>query len=244
MPRKDVTYKEACGVLHNQFYGRAAGAGFAHHHLSVDAVFQSAYVGDDAHQPVALGQPCKYAHGLFQRFVIQTAEALVEEERVQTDAACRALYFVRKAQCQRQRCLEAFAAGKGLDAAAGAVVVVDDAKVQAGLAALVLGTNALQLVLPGGHLHQAGVGVAQDAVQIVHLDVGFQFDLLFAGQGAARRGGKGTHPLPALFKLSARFGSGAVFFSGCTVGQPLCGQLLGLLPQGSADGGKAGLFCL
>ena len=122
--------------------------------------------------------------------------------------------------------------------------MVDDAKVQAGLAALVLGTNALQLVLPGGHLHQAGVGVAQDAVQIVHLDVGFQFDLLFAGQGAARRGGKGTHPLPALFKLSARFGSGAVFFSGCTVGQPLCGQLLGLLPQGSAGGGKAGLFCL
>ena len=84
--------------------------------------------------------------------------------------------------------------------------------------------------------------MAQDAVQIVHLDVGFQFDLLFAGQGAARRGGKGTHPLPALFKLSARFGSGAVFFSGCTVGQPLCGQLLGLLPQGSAGGGKAGLF--
>ena len=70
-------------------------------------VFQSTYVGDDAHQPVALGQPCKYAHGLFQRFVIQTAEALVEEERVQTDAACRALYFVRKAQCQRQRGLEA-----------------------------------------------------------------------------------------------------------------------------------------
>ena len=26
--------------------------------------------------------------------------------------------------------------------------------------------------------------------------------------------------------------------------QPLCGQLLGLLPQGSAGGGKAGLFCL
>ena len=115
--------------------------------------------------------------------------------------------------------------------------MVDDAKVQAGLAALVLGTNALQLVLPGGHLHQAGVGVAQDAVQIVHLDVGFQFDLLFAGQGAARRGGKGTHPLPALFQL----GAGG---SGCAVGQPLCGKLLGLLPQGSAGGGKAGLFCL
>ena len=43
---------------------------------------------------------------------------------------------------------------------------------------------------------------------------------------------------------NAETGSGTVFFSGCTVGQPLCGQLLGLLPQGSAGGGKAGLFCL
>ena len=122
--------------------------------------------------------------------------------------------------------------------------MVDDAKVQAGLAALVLGTNALQFVLPGGHLHQAGVGVAQDAVQIVHLDIGFQFDLLLAGQGAACCGGKGAHPLPALFQLGAGGSGCAVFFCRSAVGQQLCGQLLGLLPQGSAGGGKAGLFCL
>ena len=174
-------------------------------------------MGDDAHEAVALGEAGEDPDGLLKALVVQRAEAFIEEEGVQPDAARRALDLVREAKRQRQGGFEALTAREGLDAAAGAVVVVDDAEVEAGLAALVLGAHPLQLVLPGGHLHQAGVGVAQDAVQIVHLDVGFQFDLLFAGQGAARCGGKGTHPLPALFKLSARFGSGAVFFSGCTL---------------------------
>ena len=152
-----------------------------HHHLPVDAVLQRPHMGDDAHQPVALGQAGEHPDGQLQRFLVQRAEALIEEQGVQPDAPGAALYLVRKAKRQRQRSLEALAAGKGLYAAAGAVVVVDNAKVQPGLAALVLCTDALQLVLPGGHLHQPGVGVAQNAVQIVHLDVGFQFDLLLAG---------------------------------------------------------------
>ena len=98
-----------------------------------------------------------------------------------------------RAQCQRQRGLEAFAAGQGLDTAAGAVVVVDDSQVKARLAALVLGTDALQLVLARRHLHQAGVGVDKDAVEVVHLDVGLQPDLLLAAQGAACRGGQVKH---------------------------------------------------
>ena len=40
---------------------------------------------------------------------------------------------------------------------------------------------------------------------------------------------------------NAETGSGTVFFSGCTVGQPLCGQLLGLLAQGAPGSGEPGL---
>ena len=78
--------------------------------------------------------------------------------------------------------------------------MVDDAEVEAGLAALVLGPDPFQLVLARRHLHQAGVGVDEDAVEVVHLNVGFQPDLLFAAQGAARRGGEGADPLPAVFQ--------------------------------------------
>ncbi len=217
---------------------------FVHDHLTVDAVFEGADVGDDAHQPVALGQAGEDPDGLFQRFVVEGAEALVEEEGVQPDAAGRALDFVRKAQRQRQRGLEALAAGKGLHTAAGAVVVVDDAKVQAGLAALVLGTDALQLVLPGGHLHQTGVGVAQDAVEIVHLDVGFQLDLLLAGQGAARRGGQRADPLPARFQRVPGRGGGGIFRRRA-VGQQLGRQRLfparaGLLAGSGCSAGLPG----
>jgi len=104
--------------------------------------------------------------------------------------------------------------------------VVDDAKVQPGLAALVLCTDALQLVLPGGHLHQPGVGIAQNAVQIVHLDVGFEADLLLAGQSAARRGSQCADPLPPAFQRLPRLGGSAVLRRCFAVGQQLCRKLL------------------
>ena len=90
-----------------------------HDHLPVDAILQGGDMGDDAHQPVAFGQAGEHPDGLLQRFLIQRAEALIEEEGVQPDAACGALDFIGKAQGQRQRGLEALAAGQGLDAAAG-----------------------------------------------------------------------------------------------------------------------------
>ena len=46
-----------------------------------------------------------------------------------------------------------------------------------------------------------GVGVDEDGVEVVHLDVSLEAYLLFAAEGAARRGGKGVHPLPAAFQL-------------------------------------------
>ena len=41
----------------------------------------------------------------------------------------------------------------------------------------------------------------KDAVEVVHLDVSLEAYLLFAAEGAARRGGEGVHPLPAAFQL-------------------------------------------
>lgn len=58
-----------------------------HDHLPVDAVLQGGDMGDDAHQSVAFGQAGKHPDGLLQRFLIQRAEALIEEEGVQPDAA-------------------------------------------------------------------------------------------------------------------------------------------------------------
>ena len=193
-------------------------------------------MGDDAHEAVALGEAGEDPDGLLKALVVQRAEAFIEEEGVQPDAARRALDLVREAQSQRQGGFEALAAREGLDAAAGAVVVVDDAEVEAGLAALVLGTHPLQLVLPGGHLHKAGVGVDEDGVEVVHLDVSLEAYLLFAAEGAARRGGKGVHPLPAAFQLCPGGGVLTVEVSGLPVGQEAGRQGLFLSRESGAPG--------
>ena len=209
----------------------------------VDALLEGTDVRDDAHQTVALGQARQHPDGLFQRVLVQGAEAFIEEEGVQPDAAGRALHLVRKAQRQCQRRLEALAAGEGLDAAAGAVVVVDDAKVQPRLAFLVFGPDPLQLVLARRHLHQPGVGVDEDAVQILHLDVGFQPDLLLAAQGAARRGCQRADPLPALVQLGKLGRVGAVFCQRLAVGHKAGRQGLFRLSQPGALGLQGGKLC-
>ena len=201
-------------------------------------------MGDDAHQPVAFGQAGKHPDGLFQRFLIQRAEALIEEEGVQPDAACGALDFIRKAQGQCQRGLEALAAGQGLDTAAGAVVVVDDSQVKARLAALVLGTDALQLVLARRHLHQAGVGVDKDAVEVIHLNVGLQPDLLLAAQGAACRGGQCVYPLPTGIQRVPLVGKLPVIGQRPPVGQQPGVQVFLLCGKGFAPGQQLVLLCL
>ena len=121
----EVVWKDGlpieCGVfwLRHNLHPAAPAPLLMHDHLPVDAVLQGGDMGDDAHQSVAFGQAGEHPDGLFQRFLIQRAEALIEEEGVQPDAACGALDFIGKAQGQRQRGLEALAAGQGLDTAAG-----------------------------------------------------------------------------------------------------------------------------
>ena len=63
-------------------------------------------MGDDAHQSVAFGQAGEHPDGLLQRFLIQRAEALIEEEGVQPDAARRALDLVREASASASEALK------------------------------------------------------------------------------------------------------------------------------------------
>ena len=50
-------------------------------------------MGDDAHEAVALGEAGEDPDGLLKALVVQRAEAFIEEEGVQPDAACGALDF-------------------------------------------------------------------------------------------------------------------------------------------------------
>ena len=61
----------------------------------------------------------------------------------------------------------------------------------------------------------------EDAVEIVHLDVGFQLDLLFAAQGAARCGGQRVDPLPAGLQHLPGRGQAAVVGGSAAVGHEL-----------------------
>ena len=84
---------------------------------------------DDADQPFSLGKAAECMDGLRERLLIERAEALIDEHRIQTDSGRRrGLHLIRKAERERQRGLERLAARERLDAAFRAVVVVDDIK--------------------------------------------------------------------------------------------------------------------
>ena len=67
----------------------------------LDLFLERLHMGDDAHQPVALGQAGQGEVGLVQRLGVQAAKALIHEQGVQTDAG-RHLHLVRQAQGQGQ----------------------------------------------------------------------------------------------------------------------------------------------
>jgi hypothetical protein len=54
--------------------------------------------------------------------------------------------------------------------------------------------RALQLILSAAHGEQAEIGSSDDTVEIRHLYVSFQFNLLFPFQSAVRGVGQGFHP--------------------------------------------------
>ena len=162
---------------------------------------------NDAHQPVALGQPGQGFHGQLQRIFTQRAKALIHEQSVHPDTACRCLYFIGKPQCQRQRRQKGFSAGQGIGAALAAVVMIDDVQIQAALGFSIAGEfPPFQLILSIGHDHEPDVGPVQDAVKIGGLDVCFQCDLFFAADGAAGGLIQCFHPLIAVLRRRQRLG--------------------------------------
>ena len=144
---------------------------------------------DDADQPFSLGKAAECMDGLRERLLIERAEALVDEHRIQTDSGRRrGLHLIRKAERERQRGLERLAARERLDAALRAVVVVDDIKLQTGLGLPVVRyAAALELVLTARHDEQTSVCTLKDTIKEGHLDIGFERDLVFSGKCAVRR---------------------------------------------------------
>ena len=147
--------------------------------LAGQAVLQRLDVGDHTDELVAPGQPGQRVDGLFQTVGIQRAEALVDEQRLDHNAARVLLDRVADAQRQTQRGHKALAAGQAAHGAGLAGIGVEHVEVERCFAADCLAFAAQQPVLAVGHPGEAQVRGLDDAVKIERLYVLFkgQFDL-------------------------------------------------------------------
>src|SRR5215472_7238818 len=59
-----------------------AGVALVHADLGGDALLELGYVADDADHPASLAQPVEHGHHLVQGLLVQAAEALVDEQRL------------------------------------------------------------------------------------------------------------------------------------------------------------------
>ena len=99
----------------------AAGARRRHFEAGFDLFAQIGDVGDDADETPARLQPDEGVDGGRQVVGVERAEALVDEHRVELDAALVALHDLGEAERQRERGLERLAARQRRDRPAGAV---------------------------------------------------------------------------------------------------------------------------
>ena len=193
-------------------------------------------MGDDAHQTVAFGKTGQGGVGLAQGLGVQRTEAFVHEQGAQPDARGH-LDLVGEAQGQSQGGQERLAAGKGVDAAHGAVHMVHDVQFQTALGTVGGALPTLQVVLSAGHLPQAQIGPVQDPVEIGGLDIGLQHDLLLAAEIAAGGLRQGLHPAIAAVQL---FQPGAlgldVLHGGGVCGDPGVDGLLSFCQTGLPAG--------
>ena len=86
-------------------------------------------MGDDAHQPISVREPSQGLQGQLQGLFAEGAEALVHKQRVHLDAPGGGLHLVRQPQSQGEGGEKGLAAGEGVGAALGAVVVVQHVQV-------------------------------------------------------------------------------------------------------------------
>ena len=138
-------------------------------------------MGDNPDKAVSAPQLRQCPDGLTQRFFIESAEALVDKHRIQTDPARGGLDLVCKSQRQRQRSLERFAARERPHIPFRSVVVINDIQIEsalAGVAARLLTPD--KLVLPVGHLQQPQICTGDDPIEKGHLNVSLQLHLRLA----------------------------------------------------------------
>ena len=118
-------------------------------------------------QPPPAGQLLEHVQGAQQRFLVQCAEALVDEQRVQPHASAPRLHHVGKAQRHGQRRQKRLPAGERAHVAHLASVAVQHVQCKPRLAAQPLLLLLAQAEPPVGHARKADVGRDDHAAEIV-----------------------------------------------------------------------------
>jgi hypothetical protein len=90
----------------------AASLTFVHADLGGDALPQLGDVADDADHAAALAQAVEHGHHLFEGFLVEAAEALVDEQRLYPGAAGLGRDHVGQAEREGQAGQERLAAGQ------------------------------------------------------------------------------------------------------------------------------------
>src|SRR5699024_2679377 len=83
-----------------------------HEDTGGDGLLELRDVGDDADGPSPRPQPVEHREDIAQRIRVECAESLIEEERVEVDAACRPADRVGHAEREGQRGHEPLSAGQ------------------------------------------------------------------------------------------------------------------------------------
>src|SRR5699024_2432023 len=115
---------------------RAGAVGLAAHGDAVaDSGLHALDVGDDADGTAAGAELAELGEDELERFRVEGAEALVDEEGAEVDAPGLGGDDVGEAKCEAQGRVERLAAGQGLGVTLGADAVIEDAQGEPELAA-------------------------------------------------------------------------------------------------------------
>ena len=141
------------------------GLAFADADLGGDALPELGDVADDADHAAAFPQAVEHAHHLFEGVLVQAAEALVDEQRLDPGAARLGGDHVGQAEGEGQAGQERLAAGERAGVAVHAGPAVAGEQAEAGPARAAAGVGVHERVAAGGHLEQPLAGGGRDLLQ-------------------------------------------------------------------------------
>src|SRR5712692_8445006 len=128
----------------------AAGLALADLDLGRDALPELGYVADDAHHPASLAQAVEHGHHLLEGVLVEAAEALVDEQRLDPGAAGLGGDHVGEAEGQGQAGQERLAAGQRAGVAVHPGPAVAGEQAEAGPARAAAGVGVDQRVASRG----------------------------------------------------------------------------------------------